>query len=439
MAARRSRLVARCAFCLGGRSFPQISVPGLRKEQTYTPSSFISIGVLRPDRALFTSSRTASPALATPLDLKSRQNNANSSGITWGKCHDPLIPGNSSLQCGSLDVPLDYTDEGSGATLALEIVRAPTPKVPSKGSIFFNAGGCPSEMTYRQEQTTNTDMYSTTNNNYDIVNIDTASSTYAGLPLAASAYDTAPANIWVQSQLFVDNCASMQAENGTLIGTAFAARDLMGVVDVLEDDGFLRYWGIPLLRVLLGATVADMFPDKIDKMVLDGVVNPTLYYRNNESETFTSIDDTFSGFCVGCAENPDKCSLAMNQTADEVKQGIFKMLEGLAMQLFAVQQRNLALITEILSAGAGRFNALKSAAAPDSNARDGIKCSDVLTHAANRSEFESVLDARHAAGYFADAADYLPTRSAQTMCRRLLRMLFWWCSKVAMATPSGPK
>lgn len=144
----------------------------------------------------------------------------------------------------------------------------------------------------------------------------------------------------------------------------------------------------------------------------------------------------------------------MKQTADEVKQGIFKMLEelrteplaiptpggplggivldysfgkffiastlyypslwpSLAMQLFAIQQRNLTLITEILSAGAGGFNGLQSAAAPDSNARDGIKCSDVLTHAANRSEFESVLDARHAPGYFADAADDLPTRCAQ--------------------------
>lgn len=31
---------------------------------------------------------------------------------------------------------------------------------------------------------------------------------------------------------------------------------------------------------LLGATIAAMFPDKIDKMVIDGVVNPTEYYLN---------------------------------------------------------------------------------------------------------------------------------------------------------------
>jgi pimeloyl-ACP methyl ester carboxylesterase len=30
---------------------------------------------------------------------------------------------------------------------------------------------------------------------------------------------------------------------------------------------------------LLGATVAAMFPDKMDKVVLDGVVNPFEYYH----------------------------------------------------------------------------------------------------------------------------------------------------------------
>jgi len=232
-------------------------------------------------------------ALATPLDLKSRQNNVNSSGITWGKCHDSLIPGNSSLQCGSLDVPLDYTDEDSGATLALEIVRAPTPKVPSKGSIFFNAGG-PGASGIEDLVAFASRIQFTTNYDYDIVNVvprgtnntlpfscyqDTASFTYAGLPLAASAYDTAPANIWVQSQLSADNCAAIQTDNRILIGTAFTARNPMRVVDVLEEDGLLHYWA-PSYGTLLGATVAAMFPDKIDKMVLDGVVNPTLYYRN---------------------------------------------------------------------------------------------------------------------------------------------------------------
>ena len=83
-------------------------------------------------------------ALATPFDLTARQdddNDGSSSGITWGKCYDPRIPDNSTLQCGSLQVPLDYTRLDSGATLALEIVRAPAAKKPSKGSIFYNAGG----------------------------------------------------------------------------------------------------------------------------------------------------------------------------------------------------------------------------------------------------------------------------------------------------------
>jgi pimeloyl-ACP methyl ester carboxylesterase len=74
------------------------------------------------------------------------------------------------------------------------------------------------------------------------------------------------------------------------MSTAFIARDMMQIVDALGEDGLLRYYGQFKLHLryyiglneiqlgfsygtVLGATVAAMFPDRMDKIVLDGVVN----------------------------------------------------------------------------------------------------------------------------------------------------------------------
>jgi hypothetical protein len=38
-------------------------------------------------------------------------------------------------------------------------------------------------------------------------------------------------------------CFEVRRKNGEVMTTAFVARDLISVVDALEEDGLLRYWG----------------------------------------------------------------------------------------------------------------------------------------------------------------------------------------------------
>jgi hypothetical protein len=45
------------------------------------------------------------------------------------------------LDCGALQVPLDYTEPSSNATLHLELAKVPALIQPSRGSILFNFGG----------------------------------------------------------------------------------------------------------------------------------------------------------------------------------------------------------------------------------------------------------------------------------------------------------
>lgn len=108
---------------------------------------------------------------------------------------------------------------------------------------------------------------------------DALSRSVSMTPIAGDSSDVARGQIWAKGTLLGAQCATVQNKTGNLVGTAFVARDMMQIVDALHEDGKLRYWGFSY-GTILGATVMAMFPDRMDKIILDGVVNPTQYYEN---------------------------------------------------------------------------------------------------------------------------------------------------------------
>ena len=97
------------------------------------------------------------------------------------------------------------------------------------------------------------------------------------IPQVLTGSNTDVGTVWAGKEILADLCSETMAEYGELIGTAFVARDLMQIVDALDEDGMLRYWGFSY-GTALGETVAAMFPDRMDKVVLDGVLNPEQYW-----------------------------------------------------------------------------------------------------------------------------------------------------------------
>lgn len=77
-------------------------------------------------------------AHASPLNIEQIHRRGDQV-INWELCEgsNKTLP----LECGSLTVPLDYTDKESDRTLDLELRRIPAINGPSKGSILFNFGG----------------------------------------------------------------------------------------------------------------------------------------------------------------------------------------------------------------------------------------------------------------------------------------------------------
>lgn len=83
----------------------------------------------------------ASTAVAKPpplaATLSPRSNDTGAGAIQWGECDfEATVP----IECGSLQVPLDYTDPEAG-TLDLSLSKVAAAEGPSKGSILMNFGG----------------------------------------------------------------------------------------------------------------------------------------------------------------------------------------------------------------------------------------------------------------------------------------------------------
>lgn len=61
--------------------------------------------------------------------------------------------------------------------------------------------------------------------------------------LLSDASDVALGDAWANTGAFASICGEARKDVGELVGTAFVARDLMQVVDALDEDGLLRFWG----------------------------------------------------------------------------------------------------------------------------------------------------------------------------------------------------
>ncbi|KAK0661025.1 Carboxylesterase A [Lasiodiplodia hormozganensis] len=82
----------------------------------------------------------------------------------------------------------------------------------------------------------------------------------------------------------------------------------------------LQYWGFSY-GTLLGSTFASMFPDRVGRLVLDGVVHGSNYMKTLWSDNLEDTEKTMQAFYDRCAEaGPTLCPLAgHNMSAVDIK------------------------------------------------------------------------------------------------------------------------
>jgi len=256
--------------------------------------------------------------------------------------------------CANFTVPLDYSNPKSNETLTLTLTKIDAVKQPAKGSVLFNpggpgAGGADLITTFGEEFMTvlggefnliGFDPRGTANTlRFDCYNNSDIERVLLSPPdnTLGNASDTALGQNLAYAEVTAAQCLDATADIGGLVGTAFVARDMARIVDALGEDGLLRYWGFSY-GTALGATFSAMFPDKVDKVVLDGNVNVHEYYSGLEIESLSSLDGVVKGFYDGCVANPEGCALAKDgQTSQD--------LSNVADAFFATLRYNPIVVT----------------------------------------------------------------------------------------------
>lgn len=254
------------------------------------------------------------------------------------------------VECGTLSVPLDYTDTGAGQ-LELRLFRANATEEPVLGTVLMNFGG-PGGTAAENLPPWAELAHTIIGPQWNLVSWDPRGTGYT-IPFACNLDPSDPAptqkrdigtlvstNLtevflrggWEAAGMLADYCAGEAGETGTLIGTAFTARDMMEIVDALGEDGLLRYYGWSY-GTALGSYAAAMWPERIERMVLDGNVNPHDYQAGHYGEFLVDTDAAFAGFLQACFDATDNCalySLLQPNTTQDILDAINAVLVPLA-------------------------------------------------------------------------------------------------------------
>ncbi|KAL0576742.1 hypothetical protein V5O48_005232 [Marasmius crinis-equi] len=245
-----------------------------------------------------------------------------SKDLNWVECY----PG--GFQCSRLQVPLNYSEpEGEFATLAL--VRLPANvSVDSpdyRGPILFNPGGPGGSGV--DQIVGDGPVYHTLFPQFDILGFDPRDRVLGLHRVNELNHSTETVeSFWGYSKLMGE---SAYEQNGDVLGymnTENVARDMLSIV-VAHGREKLQYWGVSYGSVL-GSTFAALFPDKVERLIIDGVPDvEDDYYTTQWLTSVTDTDNTLQWFFRSCNEaGPDLC--AFYESSVEAIASRFNALEA---------------------------------------------------------------------------------------------------------------
>ncbi|MER6107023.1 alpha/beta hydrolase [Streptomyces hirsutus] len=227
--------------------------------------------------------------------------------IDWGRCEasgDTPAPG-EEWQCGTLRVPLDWSEPDSG-TIGLALIRAKATGDDRLGSLLFNFGGPGGSGVSMMPS------YATTasklRERYDLVSWDPRGvAASEGIRCrddeeiqAAESVDSTP-DTPAEEQAYLADAADFgkgcQESAGKLlahVSTTDTARDMDRIRQALGDDR-LNYFGISY-GTELGGVYAHLFPKRVGRLTLDAVVDPsadTVGHAENQTRGFQRALDNY--------------------------------------------------------------------------------------------------------------------------------------------------
>ncbi|MER7433821.1 MULTISPECIES: alpha/beta hydrolase [Pseudonocardia] len=227
---------------------------------------------------------TAGPALAAPAPPPPGQ------GITWGPCTSPSLQ-QAKAECGFLKVPLDHAQPaGKKIEIAVSRIRHTVPQAQYQGVVLVNPGGPggPGLGLSRLGGAVPKNAGAA----YDWIGFDprgvgmsrpalTCDADYGGYARPDYRPENGAEKAWLpKAEAYARACGKAGGDLLAHLRTEDTVRD-MDLIRRALGAPQINYYGFSY-GTMLGQVYATMFPDKVRRMVLDGVVDPRdWWYRAN--------------------------------------------------------------------------------------------------------------------------------------------------------------
>ncbi|KAJ4364458.1 hypothetical protein N0V83_009052 [Neocucurbitaria cava] len=272
--------------------------------------------------------------------------------LVWTPCND-------NFTCALLEVPLDYSDTSVG-TVNLAIIKKPGESEDAQ-EVLVNPGG-PGGSSVDMVLGDYEAIQNKIGTSYALVGIDPRGIKNSGpssdcFPPDRIPYITrnaffldvfSPADITSDYALRQNHqsileygkwCTSMYSVNGTAkyASTVATAQDMLHYIELRAKDkgqppeeAKLWYYGISYGTVL-GPTFASLYPDRVGRMIVDGVMDLEDYYNGGWEASLANSDDAARYFFKHCFEaGPELCAFHQNATSwQQLEQRYWNMLHAL--------------------------------------------------------------------------------------------------------------
>ncbi|SOV04935.1 uncharacterized protein UDID_02961 [Ustilago sp. UG-2017a] len=303
--------------------------------------------------------------------------------VVWFDCDDKKrYP--APLKCGRMKAPLDWTnadEDNRNASIAVIFYPAGAGKTSKKeilGSLLTNPGGPGGsgfEFIARKNAAKNNELLAANfdtilDHKYNIVSFDPRgvgrtfprmdcwnntdksyvhrieSGSFGALYSHPGALDSEIGSLLSSTDLLSELCSvdPFVSKHGKFVGTTATARD-MQLLHRFFGDKRINYWGFSYGTVL-GSTFADMFPDDVNRLTIDGVVDVPNYMQGLWSTNLLDTDAGFDGFFDECVKaGPKACALSEQASDDEsgedLKKKFLHLLDDLKYHPLPVVQANV--------------------------------------------------------------------------------------------------
>ncbi|MFC9687351.1 alpha/beta hydrolase [Kribbella sp. NPDC056951] len=225
-------------------------------------------------------------------------------GLQWKECKPGAVE-----QCATLKVPLNWS-KPSGPTTNVFVVKVPAKdQAHKRGSLVFNPGGPGGAGGSIFEAGLADAFLGPLRDNYDLVSFDprgTGQSSQLNCgPVLRPGVPVFPKNqaqydaMVAASRATGEQCLKQHGDLMRNLDTRTVARDIDAIRAALGERK-LSFFGMSY-GSFLGTMYAQMFPHRVDRMLLDGIIDHSQGSRRFMLEEAKSMESEFNGFIDWCA------------------------------------------------------------------------------------------------------------------------------------------